>query len=126
MDNLENASSPQAELSELRTQYESLRQLVTSLLVLLLVISGTLNLYFWRQFRVTKGELDVERPQITSMVTDYRRGQAVAYDTFVRQLQEFEKKNPDFSPILARYGIRPAPANSAPPTTAAAPAQSKK
>ena len=126
MDNLENASSPQAELSELRAQFESLRQLVTSLLVLLLVISGTLNYYFWRQFRIDQGALESERPQITQMVAEFNKGQGIAIDNFLASLREFEKKNPDFSPILARYGIRPAAGTGAPPATATAPTQTKK
>jgi hypothetical protein len=126
MDNLENASSPQAELGELRGEFESLRQLVTSLLVLLLVISGTLNYYFWRQFRIDQGELAVERAQIAQMVQEFNKGQAIAISNFVGKLVDFEKKNPDFSPILAKYGVRPAAATGAPPTTATAPAQTKK
>lgn len=122
MDNLESATAPQTDVSELRAQCDSLRQLVFSLLVLLLVVSGTLNLYFWRQFRATKGALDVERPQITVMAAEYNKGQGVAIDTFVAKLLEFEKKNPDFGPILAKYGIRPGMVTGAPPAAATAPA----
>jgi hypothetical protein len=126
MDNLESAVSRQPDINELRSECESLRQLVASLLVLLLVVSGTLNLYFWRQFRVTKGALDAERPQITQMVAEYDKGQGVAINNFLAKLVDFEKKNPDFAPILAKYGVRPGQSTSAPPATATAPAQTKK
>jgi hypothetical protein len=122
MDNLESNPASQPDVSELRSQCESLRQLVISLLVLLLVVSGTLSLYFWRQFRITKGALDVARPQISQMVAEYNKGQGVAIDNFVAKLKEFEKKNPDFAPILAKYGIPLGPSTSAPPATATAPA----
>jgi hypothetical protein len=126
MNNLESAPASPPDVNELRSECESLRQLVVSLLVLLLVVSGTLNLYFWRQFRVTKGALDAERPQVTQMVAEYNKGQGIAIDNFIARLREFEKKNPDFSPILLKYGIPPAASTGAPPATATAPAQTKK
>ena len=119
------SSSSPAAVNELRSQCESLRQLVSSLLVLLLVVSGTLNLFFWRQFKVTKGALDVERPQINQMVAEYNRGQGIAITNFLAKLVEFEKKNPDFSPILAKYGV-PLGISGAPPATAAPPTPPKK
>lgn len=122
MDNLESSSSSQATVNELRSQYESLRQLVNSLLVLLLVVSGTLNLFFWRTFRVTNGALEAERQPINQMVAEYNAGQGIAISNFIAKLVEFEKKNPDFSPILAKYrtplGITVAPATTAPPAPA--------
>ena len=125
MDNLESSSPSQATVNELRSQYESLQQLVNSLLVLLLVISGTLNLFFWRTFRVTKGALDAERPQINQMVAEYNKGQGIAITNFLAKLVEFEKKNPDFSPILAKYGV-PLGITGAPPAPAAPPVPAQK
>ena len=125
MDNLESSSSSPATVNELRSQYESLRQLVNSLLVLLLVVSGTLNLFFWRTFRVTKGALDAEAPQINQMVAEYNKGQGIAITNFLAKLVEFEKKNPDFSPILAKYGV-PLGISSVAPATTAPPAPPKK
>ncbi len=119
MDNLNNPAPSQPDVNELRAQCESLRQLVTSLLVLLLVVSGTLNVYMWRQFQNTKRVLNAER----QMVLDYAKGQGAAIDTFIKRLQEFEKKNPDFAPVLAKYGIA---ATGAPPATATSPAPAKK
>ena len=123
MDNLQNTATPPPNPNELRAECESLRQLVVSLLVLLLVVSGTLNLYFWRQFRATKGLLEAQRPQVAQLVAEYNKSQGVAIDNFIGKLVEFEKKYPDFAPILGKYGIR---ATGAPPATVASPLPAKK
>jgi hypothetical protein len=123
MDNLQNPASPPPNPNELRAQFESLRQLVVSLLVLLLVVSGTLNLYFWRQFRATKGAVEAQRPQIKQLAAEFNQSQGPFITNFVAKLVEFEKKNPDLAPILARYGIR---ATGAPPATVASPLPAKK
>ncbi|HWW02780.1 MAG TPA: hypothetical protein VNZ64_23980 [Candidatus Acidoferrum sp.] len=122
MDNLENAHSTQPDLNDLRAECASLRQSVFSLLVLLLVISGTLNVYFLRQFRVTKAAV----AQVASVVADFQKNQGPAIDNFLARLVEFEKKNPDFAPILAKYGVRPGSSTGAPPATANSPAPAKK
>ncbi len=121
MDNPENTPSTQPDLSDLRAECASLRQLVSSLLVLLLVVSGTLNIYFWRQFRATK----TAARQVAAMVTDFQTNQGPAIDGFLAKLVEFEKKNPDFAPILTKYGVPRSGATGATPATATAPAASR-
>lgn len=113
---LQPAAKP--ELSELRAQYESLRSLVVSLLVLLLIISGTFNLYLLREVKYSRDDLAALRPRISRLVADYDRVTAPLIKNFVTQLQEFGKKNPDFTPILAKYHLTP---GSTPNTAPAAP-----
>ena len=44
-------------------------------------------------------------------------------DDFVRKITDYGQTHPDFAPILAKYGIKPAvPAAAAPAVPAAAPA----
>jgi hypothetical protein len=130
MDNFESqpAASPVDQI-DLRDQVESLRQLVGSLLVLLLVISGTLNLYLLRQVKGTGADLKNIRPQVAQMINEYNKISGPAITKFVGQLTEFSKTHPDFAPVLNKY-IRPQPgAPGAAATTAApppAPAPSKK
>src|SRR5438046_5038606 len=51
------SSDLQPEVSELREQIESLRQTLVSVLVLVLVISGTLNIFFLRHVHNIREEL---------------------------------------------------------------------
>ena len=126
MDNPANTPGPAGEVTELRAQCDALRHQVLSLLILLLVVSGTLNLFFWRQYRNASGALNVEGPQVSQMLADYNKNSAPVINNFVTRLQDFEKKNPDFGPILAKYGIRPGTFTGGPPPTATAPAPAKK
>ena len=67
MDNLENKSLVQSAGNDLQAQYEALRHLVVSILILVVVISGTLNIYFLRQWRSTSKDLASIRPQAAQM-----------------------------------------------------------
>ena len=62
MENIENQVSASPDLSQLREQYESLRGLVVSALVLVIVLSASLDLFLLRQLKFTRAELSAIRP----------------------------------------------------------------
>ena len=117
---------PRAEptLSELREQCDVLRHLLVSALVLMIVVSGTLNIYFWREFKTAKGELEARRPQINANVADYQRNWDRQINDFVVKLQQYGASHKDFEPIMTKYGIKPQ-TNTAPATTPAPTIQKK-
>jgi hypothetical protein len=140
MDNLDNLekqpAAPQSdanpELSELQAQCDSLRHVVFSLLVLVLIVCGSLDLFLLRQVKYVREELQGARPQITQMVAEYNKGTAPAIQNLIKQLTDFAHTHPDFTPTLAKYGISAAsattpaaPGKSAPVTTAPAPTATK-
>ncbi len=106
MDTLENPSATQSELTELKAQCTSLRQLFGGLLVLVIVMSGTLNIYLWRQFRMTRAELIMLRPQVGQLVADYQRISAPAIADFLKKLNDYEKTHSDFTQILLKYNLK--------------------
>ncbi len=114
MDTVENTSANRAELNELREQCASLRQMLGGLLVLVIVISGTLNIYLWRQYRMTRAELIVLRPQVGQLVADYQRVTVPAINDVLKKLSEYEKTHPDFTPIMLKYNLKAA-VTGAPP-----------
>jgi len=103
---MENRSVDQTELQELRTECQTLRQIVSALLVLVLLVTGALDIYLLRQWRMARAELQRRGPQITQFVAEYNRVSAPAIADFVKRLVDFSKTHPDFSPILARYNIK--------------------
>jgi hypothetical protein len=117
MDTLENPSATQSELTELKAQCTSLRQLLGGLLVLMIVISGTLNIYLWRQYRMTGAELRMLRPQVGQLVADYQRVSAPAITEFLKKLNDYEKTHPDFTPILVKYNLKAAGITGAVPAS---------
>jgi len=100
------------ELNALREQFESLRHLVVSLLVLAVVVTGTFDLFLWRQVRF----LHSDRVQAEQMIGDYQKNRAPFMDEFVRRVVAYGQSNKDFAPIMMKYSlVKPAGTNAPPP-----------
>jgi hypothetical protein len=119
MDNLDNKAPLQPIANDLQAQFDALRHLVVSLMILVLVISGTLNIYLLRQWRSASKDLAGIRPQATQMIAEYQQKSAPLMTDFVKKITEYGRTHPDFAPILAKYGLKPAGATG---TTPAGPA----
>ncbi len=120
MDTLENKTSPQPNANDLQAQYDALRHLVVSMLILVVVISGTLNIYLLRQWRSTSKDLAGIRPQASQMIAEYQKVSGPLMNDFLKKITEYGRTHPDFAPILAKYGLKPAAATNLPPATPAA------
>ncbi len=121
MDNLDQPQpSLQIERPGVEQQCESLRQLVTSVLVLVFIISGTFNIYLFRQYRAVSKEFAPMRPQMAQILSECNKINSVATE-FAKRALEFGKTHPDFAPILAKYNISAISPTSAPPVSAATP-----
>ncbi len=110
MDNSENQNptesrSDSSDLNDLRLETAGLRQLLISLIILMIVLSGTLNLYLLRQSRTARADLVAIKPQVTQMVADYNKMNAPVINDFVQKLVDFGQKHPDFMPIVQKYGL---------------------
>jgi hypothetical protein len=134
MDTLENKAPAQPAPADWREQFNALRHLVVSVMVLLAVVSGTFNLYMWKRWRDVNRELENVRPQadqIAKAVTNLQKVEVPAMQEFVRKMTEYGRTHPDFAPTLAKYNIRPsatpaAPATGAPTSVAPAAAAPQK
>ena len=121
MDEIENKSAPMpgADSGDLREQIESLRHLIGSILVLLVVVSGTLTIFLLRELKNTSAQLDAFRPGATNMIAVYQKQQAPAMDEFIKRIQQYGQTHKDFDPILFKYGLKTASPTATPPTPAA-------
>ena len=119
MDTLENKTSPPAKANDLQAQHDALRHLVVSMLILVVVISGTLNIYLLRQWRSTSKDLAAIRPQANQMIMEYQKVSGPLIDNFVKKISEYGRTHPDFAPIMAKYGVKPATPTNLPPATPA-------
>ena len=119
MENTPNpVPTPSSDISEL----ESLRHLVLSTLVLVIILSGTFNIYLWRQLKYARADLTTMRPQANQIVGDYNKS-FPGMQEFMHRLTEFGRTNPDFVPILAKYGQQPTNAPVSAPVTKGPPAK---
>jgi hypothetical protein len=124
MDDLENKTSAQPDLAELQSQRCCFQRQMFTLLVLLLVVSGTLNVYLMRQFRVTHS--DLKQATLTMEMVDKEKAMI---SNILNKLADYGKTHPDFAQsVLNKYGVRPvsAPAANPPPATNPPPAAQPK
>ncbi len=122
MDNLPTNPPPPSQSGDLQAQCEALRQMVTSVLVLLLIVSGTVTVYLVRQWKFSKNDLEAYRPQATQVINEYTRTNAPAIQAFVRQLAEYGRTHPDFAPIVTKYRLNDALGKTGAAATSAPPA----
>jgi hypothetical protein len=117
-----------AEPTDLEAKVESLQNLVVSVLILGIVISGTLNIFLLRQWRFSKADLANIGPRAAQVISDYQKGDGPKMDEFIKKITDFGRTHPDFVPVLTKYGIKPvsAPATGAPSTPAPAPGTTSK
>ena len=92
--------------TELMDQIVALRHQVFTLLLALVVVSGTLTVYLYRQASVARKDLAAVKPQATQLIEAFKRDHPTM-DSFVKQLTAYGVTHPDFQPILRKYGIPP-------------------
>jgi hypothetical protein len=91
--------------SDLAGQVASLQRQVTTLLLALIVVSGTLVAYLgYESFHMGKDIRVVE----TQVIQPYKQKEP-AIEKFITELAAYGQTHPDFRPILAKYGITKLP-----------------
>lgn len=108
MNDLENESPLPDDLTQLQEQCDSLRQLVNTMLILLVIVSGTLTIFLLHQYKVVHKEVLAVRPQYNEALARYQQLKP-KMDDFERRISEFARTHPDFAVILAKYAPKPAP-----------------
>lgn len=109
---------PQADVEELVERIDSLQRLVGTVLLLLLIVSGTLAVFLYWQVRNANRELESGRQQVMRLNAQQQQ--------FFNSMAEFARTHSDFAPIVAKYIPIKSGGTGAPPATAAAPASGKK
>ena len=98
--------------TELMDQIVALRHQVFTLLLALVVVSGTLTVVLYRQARLTGKDIEGIKPQATQIIAAFKRDLPLM-ENFVKQLTAYGVTHPDFQPILKKYGIVPSAAGAA-------------
>jgi hypothetical protein len=98
--------------TELMDEIVALRHQVFSLLLALVVVSGTLSVYLYRQASTTGKDIAAIKPQAIKIIQEFTQNRA-SMESFVKQLSVYGGTHPDFQPILKKYGITPQSAAAA-------------
>ncbi len=105
--------------TETNPEISALKRQVFTLLVALIVVSGTVTVYLYRQASITGKDIDAIRPQAQQIIGAFNQNQKLMVE-FVNQLVAYGQTHPDFKPVLIKYGI------AAPVAAPVAPAVPKK
>jgi len=118
MDKPETQPVIEPETEELKQQCACLQRQMMTLLLALVIVSGTLTVFLWRQARYARRDLEDMKSPAGQIIQEFNQNKA-AMDGFVAKIAEFGRTHPDFAPIMTKYRI-PMP-TGAPPATATAP-----
>jgi len=95
-------------ISDSNSEVSALQRQVFALLLALVVVSGTLTVYLYRQASLARKDIDALTLQAGPMVKAFQQNQP-AMINFVNQLVMFGETHPDYKPVLLKYGIVPPP-----------------
>lgn len=98
-----NSGSAPVTLESLQQAYQNLRLLFHALILILLVLSGSVNIFLLREVSLVRR--DVQDRQ--RFVDEYNRNYPTLISNVVARLQDFSRTNADFAPVLRKYGVQP-------------------
>lgn len=97
-----NESPTNTELSE---QIAALRRQTFTLLLALIIVSGTLTVFLYRQASLTRRDIATSKPQAMQIIQAFGKTQPLI-QTFVKDLVTYGQAHPDFQQlVLKKYGI---------------------
>lgn len=106
--------------SDLNSEVAALRNQVYVLLIALIVVSGTLTVFLYRQASIERKDIEALKPQASQLVNSFNQNQALI-SNFVNQLVAYGQTHPDFMPVLAKNGLAQFKPNPAATPAAATP-----
>ena len=118
MNGSEHSAETSADARSIAHLTRQVRWLQTSLiatLLILVLLSTSVCLYLFRQVSLVRKELDA----CNLAVQEYQTKRGPFITNLVVRLQSYAQSNPDFIPILEKYGV-------APPSFPATPVESRK
>ena len=92
-----------ARLGYLHKQYNFLETLVAFTVSALILMSLGLNLFLFKQMRLTRGQLHHQKQVSAVMLDEFYNKREPAIKDFVVALQTYSQSHPDFSPILEQF-----------------------
>jgi hypothetical protein len=112
MEPSDSAQNPNTNREDLRQQYEGLRKLFVVALIAMLILSGALTIFLFRQWVFLRKDLESLRPQIAAI----KKTEEPQIQNFVNLMIGYGRTDPNFKPILAKYKLAPDTAPQVAPT----------
>jgi len=98
--NLPDPQAPKAFENDLEFSYKRLRMLTQASAVSVLILTGTVFVFLYRQVVLVRRQT----AELSKYISDVERSGVPEFFEQVRgKFNEFRKQNPDFNPIYAKY-----------------------
>ena len=123
MENLEPKNIGVGDADDLKQQCAALQRQVSTLLLALFIVSGTLSVFLWRQSRYARADLEAVKQPAAQIIQAFNKQDKSNMDNFVARLADYGRTHPDFVPTLNKYKIAVpgAPITASPPPATATP-----
>lgn len=121
MENIETPLSNTPESADPDAAHRCLQSQLNVMLAILVLLSGTVCAYFYRQLTYSQKDLALFRPQAQQAIEAYERDKPILND-FIKKMTDYAATHPDFAPIAVKYGLMKAPAAAVPATPSPTPA----
>lgn len=118
-------ATPAPAPADLSSELRATRRDLSNVLLMMLVISGTFMFHLLQQVRYDRADLvglrvqELQLPQARQLISEYNQRSVPAMRSFMQQLTNYARANPDVMPVLKKYGLNPAGTTPALPTTPA-------
>lgn len=96
--------------AQLGDQFRQLQLWMIATLAALVLLGASFSYHLFRQLSMIRKDLDA----LNLASQEYQTKREPIVTNIVMQLQAYGQKNPDFLPILERYGISPVPPKTPP------------
>ena len=90
---------PDITLEALMEAHQSLRAAFHITLVLLIILTGSLFVFFLREVSIARRQI----ADLTQVVAEYEKNAVPLMEDFRTKLQVFARAHPDFNPIYLKY-----------------------
>jgi len=102
----ENESSNSSNVADLQDNVAALQRQLFSLLLALIVVSGTLTVYLYRQASLIHKDIEAIKGdrQVENIVYTFNQNRA-GMQTFLNELNDYAKTHPDFQLLLQKNGM---------------------
>lgn len=127
MNDLETKNVADTGAGDLSEQCAALQRQINTLLLALVVLSGTFAIFMWRQSRYAHADLEAAKNAAGPALNVFKQKEKPAYDTYEAHLAEFARTHPDFKTLMNSFQIQLTPGPTAPamPAPASAPTAPK-
>ncbi|MBI3879508.1 MAG: hypothetical protein HY301_05525 [Verrucomicrobia bacterium] len=122
MDTVENKPVPGAAANDsVQQEVNTLRHILNAALVLLIIATGSVNLFVYKQVAGLGRQVDISEAQVRGAAGEFEQNFKPVANVLLQNLYVYAQRDLAFAQVLAKHQVAPAPAPAAAPAKPVAP-----